>query len=207
MGTTLTIDYPNGLKNILTAMTYYSKPALIAIAGCSCSGKSFLAKALNEASPATILPLDNFFRDIDDPALPRDKNNRHLFEAPESYWKDQYLAAAVALLTGKTVILPTYDLATNKRLPTTGQTVSPNTTIVAEGLYAITFLSALSAPVLKVFLDTDLEICLNRRIARDVPRWNITAEKVREIFFAKVLPYYQMFIAKQKSLADIVIKE
>jgi uridine kinase len=184
---------------------------VVAISGCSCSGKSHLAQLLeNKISQSgltgSFVPLDSYFRDCDEPDFPTNEQGQLLFDVPESYNRTEYVQAIKLLASKELIWLPKYDMATNKRISVKGTLVIPSIRIITEGLFSIRFLQTQPYKLLKVYVDADLmETCLPRRIARDTSRYGISPEKVIRIFTNKVAPLNKQFVLAQKELADIVI--
>jgi uridine kinase len=203
---TMICDFNQGLKTISILAKKCEEKLFIIISGPSCSGKSFLAERLVQLFPASLLPLDNYFRDKNDPNLPRDESNRIIFDQPDSYLTDLFIADVISLSVGDSILMPHYDKKTNSQLNSQTLLSSQDRNIV-EGLFAISLLNNLSLRMIKVYLDIDQGICLERRIERDTRAFDISADKVREIYRLKVLPYIDRFILAQRNQADIIIEK
>ncbi len=184
---------------------------LILIAGGSCSGKSYFAARLKERFAAIsksvgTVQLDYYFKDLDDPTMPRNTEGRKLFDLPGSYHLNEYKLAIGQLINGQAVNMPNYDSMANKRLVGLGLRIEPPDIIIAEGLFAISILSSDHPFAIKIFIDADQQFRLNRRIARDTVRCGVSSEIVRDNFVNKVLSCHMRFVEPQKLEADFVIR-
>ena len=106
--------------------------SVVLLGGPSGSGKSTLA----EAMPGPVIRLDDFYRDGDDPGLPRDEHGNADWESPEAWHCERALAAVVELATTGTVEMPRYDIAANAAVSSYEVTLDGATAFVAEGLFA-----------------------------------------------------------------------
>ena len=206
------VGWQEGFERVIGIIKDINKPTLLAIAGGSCSGKSYLNEALLDTSfnqfvhKLSSVPLDNFFRDIDDPNLPKNEEDRRVFDVPNSYHHQEYLGCLKMLLKSEDVLIPKYDIRDNKRI--LGQTISVEArpVIVTEGLFTILLASEIpNAKRINVFVEADDDTRLQRKIARDTKRYGISQDKVTEIFHCKVLPYHNMFVQPQINQAHLVI--
>lgn len=199
-------SYDAGFEALRILIKNQTRPTLIAIAGASCSGKSYLAESLSHLGVSMVVPLDNYFRDRDDPDLPRDESGRMIFDLPDSYLVQQFIRDVYLLLHGQPVMLPQYDKKTNRQLPP-GVLIGGNfKIIIAEGLFAISLLGGLKHRMIKVYLDVDQQICLDRRIKRDTVAFGVAPARVEEIYQQKVLPYLRQYVFCQQQQADIIIR-
>lgn len=204
------LSYKKGFDRLIQQLSYSVKPFLVIIAGGTCVGKTYLArqlavKLMENAYFSSIIPLDLYFCDINDPKLPKDSLQQPLFDLPNSYRHELFVTDVASLITGKFVYLPNYNLASNKLLPGLGQLILAESIIIAEGLYTLFFLNKSWAQTIRVFIDLEEEIMLARRLERDVAQFGVNPKLVKKFFFEKILPYHRQFIIKQKELADIII--
>lgn len=199
------------LKFVVSLMMRADSPTLFAIAGGSCSGKSYFTGELLSALDdlfltAAVVPLDDYFKDMDDPSLPRNSEGRRLFDVPESYHEAEFISAVTDLMKGREVFVPAYDMAKCKRVVGAGKNVKPGNIVVVEGLFAISMLQKNDLTgATNIFIDAREDLRLKRRIERDVLRFGTSEERVRKIFFEKVKPYHEKHIEPQKRYSDIVI--
>ncbi|MFC5288604.1 uridine kinase [Actinokineospora guangxiensis] len=140
---------------------------VILLSGPSGAGKSTLAARLG----LPVLRLDDFYRDGDDPLLPRDAAGRADWDAPGSWLADEAVEAIVALATTGEVDAPRYELAQDGRVGTTKVVASGAPAFVAEGLFADRIVEACrGAGVLAdaVVVAPNSATTFVRRLARDV---------------------------------------
>lgn len=200
-----------GLLKIFDALCGPGSRSLVLVAGGSCAGKTYLSDKLKilleRIGPSVVLvPLDRFFRDLDDASLPKDAQGRKLFDLPASYHVDEYMAAVGNLVRGEPVHLPCYDLEASKRIEGSGDPVGPARVVVAEGLFAIYLLAELFPESIKVYVEASEQVRLSRRILRDSARFGVSEEKIKSNYYQKVAPCHNRFVEPQKMLADFVIE-
>jgi len=203
------LDFNYGLLESIRMINQIDKPVLVLITGGSCSGKTFLADQLKDKlgqQGVSVMPLDSFFRDLDDPDLPLNKSGQSLFDVPDSYHQQEFISAVRALLSGKDSQIPYYDRGLNRRMPEKFQVVESRPIVIVEGLFVMTMLDEFWLKTIKIYVDTDVDICLQRRIERDTVLFGVSVERVEQTFRQKVLPNQKAFILPQRQRADIIIK-
>ena len=202
-------EFGQSSKDILAWLETASRPALIAISGMTCSGKSTLAQELLKRlkDEAVLVSLDNFFRDLDDPLLPHDNQGKIIYDLPQSHDIPEFVAVINRLLGGYPAVLPFFDKPSCRRQKENYQTIAPKPIIITEGLFAIDFLKILKATILKVFVKAEPETCLRRRISRDQTIFQVTPEQIKKNFALKVLPYLPRLNRQEESSDFIVITD
>lgn len=216
-----TLGFDDGLEYLVSQCRafIYGEPEdsklLIAIAGGSASGKSFLAEKLQKKlaplnSAATVLALDDYFRDLNDPELPRTDDGRLCFDAPESYHEKEFKDDVMALLRGEPRQIPQYDKGPMKRVGNR-PAAYPEKIIIAEGLFAVRFLHWMPRLVpqsilLKVYMDADEAVRQNRRVKKAVEHYGVAKEKAESVFKNIVLPYHLRYVEPQKYLCELIIR-
>lgn len=183
------------------------KPFLIVIAGCSCSGKTFLAQELSIVLHPIVTPvisIDDYYKDIRDQTLPRDENGRPLFNRLEAYRVEELSKDISELRRGRGIWTPKYDMSTNTYLDKRGVWINLSQVLIVEGLFAINFLNGFTRQ-LKIYLDLDFDLALRRCIARDTAKYQIDSAKISRVFSGKVWPDQLEFVMNQQKKADIII--
>ena len=179
-----------------------TKPCLIAIAGASGSGKSWLANYLVGQLAATVVPLDCYYRDLTH--LELDSRARQNFDAPEALDWDLILNNLRALAQGRDVQRPIYDFATHSRTSRL-ETVRAAGFIIVEGLFALYQEPVRELCGIKVFVWVDDEVCLMRRIDRDTRERGRTADSVLSQYRETVRPMYDKYVLPTEAFADLVL--
>lgn len=186
-----------------------SARTLILAAGGSCSGKTYFSKQLQAALAeagisSALIEQDSYFRDFNDPMIPRDRKSRILFDHPGSYHNDQLRADISALLAGRSIDVPVYDILTNTRTQKVN-VLSPCRVVIVEGLFAISEAEVICEDTIRVFVDASLERRIERRVDRD-KQYGVDEHLIRSAFPLMVEIYHQQFVLPQKSKADIIIQ-
>jgi uridine kinase len=137
---------------------------MIAVAGASGSGKTYLAERLAERLNAPIVPLDAYYPaassiNYDD----RDKVN---YDHPDILERELMVSQLRLLAAGETIERPVYDYGTHDRSPET-RTVTPGDYVVVEGLWTLWYPELQPLYSLTVYVDTPDSICYARRLDRD----------------------------------------
>jgi len=206
------LNWSSGLLNIKERLQeeltrFGEKPFLIVIAGCTCSGKTFLAQELSMVLYPLVTPvisIDDYYKDIHDQTLPRDENGHSLFNRPEAYRVEELSKDISELRRGRGIWTPKYDMSTNTYLDKRGTWINLSQVLIVEGLFAIQFLSGLTRQM-KVYLDLDFDLALRRCIVRDTQKYQIDSAKISRVFSEKVWPDQLEFVVSQQNEVDIII--
>jgi len=178
------------------------KPYFIGVAGPSCAGKSYLASHLAEKLDAALFHLDSYYRELNHLSLVQ--RAHYNFDSPEALDSELLLQQAHQLYNGETIARPVYDFTTHSR---TGETLelAPKPFVIVEGLFALHWESLRKTLGTKVFVDLGEEICLERRIGRDIRERGRTREGVLEQYHTTVAPMARQFVYPTRAHADIVV--
>jgi uridine kinase len=177
---------------------------VIGIAGPSCSGKTELGRrlAVRLGGAASVLSLDSYYRDLSElhPSARAARN----FDRPDSIDRGLLAAQVAALSRGEAVEVPVYDFASHTR---TGafRTVRPGACVVVEGLFVLCWESVRASIDLAVFIDAPHDVCLARRVARDVRERGRTEESVRAQYGRTVRPMFELHVAPTRAFADLTV--
>ena len=178
---------------------------IIGIAGASGSGKTLVASnLLKDFGPneVTVIKEDNYYKDLKNmPISVRDQMN---FDHPDALDHNLLKVHLERLQAKENIEVPQYDYATHTRKKET-ETMESHKIIVLEGILLFTEPQLRSLMDIKIFVDTPLDICLSRRIQRDIVERGRTIESVLEQYEATVRPMYLQFIEPSKRYADIII--
>jgi uridine kinase len=146
--------------------------------------------------------MDAYYRDLAHLSLA--DRARFNFDAPDALEHELLLTHLRALKRGDSVDIPEYDYSTHTRVPAT-RPVAPRRWIILEGLYAFYWEPIRALTDTRIFIETPLALCLERRIARDTHERGRTEASVREQFAATVQHMYDLHCAPTAQFARIVL--
>jgi uridine kinase len=180
-------------------MTMPIKPRIVGIVGASGSGKTTVAHELAErAGNCCLISQDNYYRSLPDGVDAKDWN----FDDPAVIDLAHLARDLTALKRGEIVKCPRYIFSTHKRAPDT-VTLKPAPVIIIEGLFLFTTEQLRDVFDLKIFIDVPLEVCLERRVARDVVERGRTAEMIRQRWAEQVDPMCRKYVEPTRAFADL----
>lgn len=179
---------------------------IIGIAGGTGSGKSTLARNISESfgSRITVIRHDDYYKAHND--LSYDERCRLNYDHPDAFDTPLLLSHLDALKRGETVECPVYDYKIHNRSEKTKK-IYPNPVILLDGILIFESEEILRRLDLKIFVDTDADVRIVRRIMRDVKRRGRTLESVVNQYLTTVKPMHDAFVEPSKKRADIVIPE
>ena len=184
-------------------MTASSKPLVLAIAGCSGSGKTTLARELATQLDATLFPLDLYYRDLSQ--FPVDERHDRNFDHPDSLESELILEHVRALAAGEPIDRPVYDFASHSRVAGRFDRITPGRVVLVEGILALHYAELLPFYDVAIYVNAPHDICLRRRIHRDVAERGRTAESVREQFLATAQPMADLFVVPSAAHAALTV--
>ncbi|MFN8549529.1 MAG: uridine kinase [Candidatus Eisenbacteria bacterium] len=183
------------------------KPVLIGIAGGSASGKTLIAAKVYEAfgpDGVAILKQDAYYRDLKD--LSPAERARHNFDHPDAFDTPLLLEHLRRLLAGESVEEPIYDFTRHERAARTRR-VQAVSVVILEGILVLAEPELRDLMDIKVFVDTDADVRLLRRLRRDVQERGRTVESVLSQYETFVRPMHLQFVEPSKRFADVIIPE
>lgn len=184
-----------------------NRPILIGIAGGTGSGKTTVAKAIFSALPKTniaIIEQDSYYNDQSE--MSYDERIKTNYDHPLSFDNKLLHRQLVDLLNGKTIEKPVYNFSIHNRSEETLKVESKDI-IILEGIMILEDESLRDIMDIKIFVDTDPDVRIIRRIVRDINERGRTLESVIAQYLKTVKPAHEQFIEPSKKFADIIIPE
>jgi len=183
---------------------YSQKPLVIGIGGCSGSGKTTLARELACQLDATLFPLDLYYRDLSQ--FPLDARDKRNFDHPDSLESELLIEHVRALAQGRPIQRPVYDFATHARVPGAFDPIAPARVVIVEGILALHYPELLPLYHFSIYVDAPNEVCLKRRIYRDMRERGRTEESVRAQFEATARPMAELYVLPSAARASLVVE-
>ncbi|MDD4118397.1 MAG: uridine kinase [Kiritimatiellae bacterium] len=182
-----------------------STPIVFGVAGGTASGKTTVARQILDrvgARHIAYLPHDAYYRDLSH--LPMEQRAQQNVDHPDALESDLLARHIRELRQGRPVPLPVYDFATYTRLPET-VSVEPASVILVDGILIFAEPELRGLMDIKVFVDTDADIRLIRRIQRDTRERGRTLSSVVFQYLDTVRPMDLEFVQPSRRYADIII--
>jgi uridine kinase len=179
-------------------------PFILAIAGCSGSGKTTLARELTTQLDATLFPLDLYYRDLSH--LPHEARDQQNFDHPDSLESELILEHLHALALGHPIQRPIYDFKTHSRVPNRTETLTPTSVVIVEGILALHYVDLIPLYHASVYVNAPNQVCLNRRIYRDMRERGRTEASVRAQFEATAKPMADRYVLPSQSRATLTVE-
>lgn len=179
---------------------------MVGVAGGSGSGKTALARSLAErfGSEAALIFHDNYYCRRDE--LTWDERAEINYDEPDAFETSLLSAHLDSLLAGSEIDVPVYDYAQHNR---SGDTIrlAPAPIIFVEGVLVLHEEALRDRFNLKLFVETDADVRILRRIKRDVLERGRTIESVEAQYLATVKPMHERYVEPSKTWADVIIPE
>jgi len=179
---------------------------VIGIAGGTGSGKTTLMNNLIQrfAGSVTVLSHDNYYRRNDH--LTYDQRCLINYDEPAALETDLMARHLDALRHGQTIQCPVYDFTQHNRSDETIEIV-PKRVIIVEGILIFENKELRDLMDIKIFVDTDADVRLCRRIKRDVNKRGRSLESVLEQYQTTVKPMHEKYVEPSKKFANLVVLE
>ncbi len=181
------------------------KPFVLGIAGGSGSGKTTVAKKILEQindAPVIFLDHDSYYKDQSN--LKLEERAKINYDHPDALDNDLLLEHLKDLKSGKTINKPIYNFVTYTRSNET-ITIEPKPLIVLEGFLIFVDPRIRQMCDIKIFVDTDDDVRIIRRIERDMQERGRSLESIIKQYFSTVRPMHQQFVEPSKRYADLII--
>jgi len=183
------------------------RPFIIGIAGGTGSGKTTIAKNILKGLPSgacVILDHDSYYRDL--AHLPPEERAKVNFDHPDSLENELLAQHLEQLRAGHAIEKPLYDFRTHSRRVET-ETIAPAPVVIVEGILILVDSSLRGYYDVKLFVDTDADLRVFRRIRRDIEERGRTFQSIRDQYYKTVRPMHRSFVEPSKAWADLIIPE
>ena len=181
------------------------KPIIIGIAGASASGKSLLASTIvNElgSTQVVVISEDSYYKDHSN--IPFEERAKINYDHPNSLDHELLYQHLRQLQAGETIQVPVYNHSKHVR-EQEARTIGQHTIIVLEGILLFVEKDLRELMNIRIFMETALDICLIRRMKRDMNERGRTLDSVLKQYEETVRPMYLQFIEPSKRYADIIV--
>lgn len=181
-------------------------PYAIGIAGGTGAGKTTVARELTEnvGEAVTMIPLDNYYEDLSH--LEFGERKEVNYDHPKAFEWELLRSQLETLLSGEPIEMPQYDFERHLREPER-VTVEPSAVLVLEGILALYDEVVTDMLDLNVYVETDADVRILRRIRRDVVERGRDLEGVIDQYLSTVKPMHEQFVEPTKKRADLIIPE
>ena len=177
---------------------------IIGIAGGSGSGKSTLTKLLRQdfQNEVTVLNHDDYYLAQDD--IPFEERCKRNYDHPDAFETALLISHLQALKAGQEIDCPVYDYTQYTRSAQTRR-VSPAPVILVDGILILENPALRALFDIKIYVDTDADVRVLRRIVRDTKKRGRSLDSVIEQYLATVKPMHDAFVEPSKKFADFII--
>jgi uridine kinase len=180
-------------------------PLVIGIAGGTGSGKTTVTNAILDRldkSRVNVIQHDSYYRDLSaHGGLTPDKVN---FDHPDSLETSLLITHVRALRDGRTIDQPIYNFTTHRRMDSTLR-IDPREIIIIDGILIFVDKELRELMDIRIFVDTDADERLIRRIRRDILERGRSIESVMNQYMQTVKPMHLEFVEPSKHWADVII--
>lgn len=183
------------------------KPVVIGVAGGSGSGKTSVTKAIYESFKGhsiTMIQQDFYYKDQSD--LPFEERLKTNYDHPLAFDNDLLIEHLQKLLQYEPIDKPVYDYSLHTRSKEVIE-VEPKDVIILEGILVLEDERLRNLMDIKLYVDTDADIRIIRRLSRDIKERGRTLDSVIEQYTNVVRPMHNQFIEPTKRYADVIIPE
>jgi len=181
------------------------KPYLIGITGGTASGKSYVAKKLQDVDPQSvaIISQDNYYRGFYR-CIPQDARKKYNYDFPGAIDSQLLLKHIQALLAGETISMPLYTFTEEDCANETIEVISKPVLII-EGILALSNPEVRELLNLKIFVEVEPDIRLGRRLLRDIKERGRGVEEALQMYMHSAAPNYRRYVEPKKQYADLII--
>lgn len=181
-------------------------PILIGIAGGTGSGKTTLTKQIARrfGEHVTVIRHDNYYRSHSD--LTYEQRAALNFDCPEAFETELLIEHLKQLRKGIAIDSPLYDYTIHNRSTKT-EHILPTKVIIVEGILIFADVTLCELMDIKLFVDTDADVRILRRIRRDVRDRGRSLDSVIQQYLQTVKPMHEQYVEPSRKNADLIIPE
>ncbi len=181
-------------------------PLIIGIAGGSGSGKTTLTNQLAAQFPdqVTVIKHDNYYKAHDD--MEYEERCRLNYDHPNAFESELLIQHLKALKDGHNISCPVYDFSVHNRSKNT-IVIQPNSVIIVEGILIFENRTLCDLMDIRIFVDTDADVRILRRIQRDVMERARSLDSVIQQYLTTVKPMHEQYVEPSKKNAHIIVPE
>ena len=182
------------------------KVMVIGIAGGTGSGKTTITKKLIQhfGEDVSVIHHDHYYKEHHD--MSYEERSKLNYDHPDSFDTDMLVEAVKELKRGHSVVCPVYDYTIHDRSDKT-VTVNPAKVVIVEGILIFSCKELCRQMDIKIYVDTDADVRILRRIMRDVRDRGRSLDSVVNQYLSTVKPMHEQFVEPSKRNADIIIPE
>ncbi len=179
---------------------------IIGVAGGSGSGKSTLTRLLKEkfGAAVTVMNHDDYYKAQDE--VPFEERCKRNYDHPDAFDTDLLIAHLKALKAGQPIECPVYDYSQHNRSKET-RIVDPAPVILVDGILILENKELRELFDIKIFVDTDADVRVLRRIVRDTKERGRSLDSVINQYLNTVKPMHEQFVEPSKRYADLIIPQ
>lgn len=180
---------------------------IIGIAGGTGSGKTSVARSVIDrlgSGKVTFISQDNYYKD--QPHLSFAERELTNYDHPFAFDNDLLMEHLTQLKQGQQAHAPIYDFTRHARSIETIE-LKPNNIVILEGLHVLSDEKLRTLLDIKVFVDTDPDVRILRRVLRDIEERGRTIQSIHQQYLTTVKPMHEAFIEPSKKYADLIIPE
>ncbi len=182
-------------------------PLVIGIAGGTGSGKTTVAAKLAAGMPpGSVVTLDHDAYYCDHPEMPFEARQAVNYDHPDALDNELLITHLDELRAGRPAAVPIYDFVEHRRKKET-RPIAPAPVVIVEGILVFVDERLRRRFDVKIFVDTDADIRVFRRIRRDMESRGRTFNQVRDQYYRTVRPMHLQFVEPSKRWADLIIPE
>ncbi|WP_199620243.1 uridine kinase [Paenibacillus alkalitolerans] len=181
---------------------------IIGIAGGTGSGKTTVARSVIErlgTDKVTFISQDNYYKDQSD--LSMAERLEVNYDHPFAFDNELLVEHLKRLKERQTVHVPVYDFTVYTRSATETIELKPNNIVIIEGLHVLSDEKVRELLDIKVFVDTDPDVRILRRVLRDIEERGRSIQSIHDQYLSTVKPMHEAFIEPSKKYADLIIPE